>query len=395
MNAQKKIALFIDPPSHHFLDNRLFIAEDEKLIGDRLHEPYAYLKEFFSTRGIPVQTADHLPGKPDGNLNIHVSMGFLDNYPQFQNRSDVILSAFFAMECPIVEPSMYRALRKVQNSVKRIFSWTDSKTLEPFVGAPLRSTAFRWPQSFDGVHESIWQQQNRKFLVMINSNKLPRIYSHELYTERMSAIEFFSRTNDIDLYGIGWNQPPNRVGKTWIPYTVRSIYRSLLHYYYRLCPDQQLEAARKVYCGRAKSKSETLGRYTFAICFENAVFKGLITEKIFDCFFSGTIPIYWGAPDITEYVPAQCFIDMRQFSNYADLNLYLKSLSQSNIQEYKQNARDYLCSPQFHPFTKRAFAELFAHIIAEDANIPISELLAEPTSSIKNLSRSSGNETSY
>lgn len=377
MNAQPKVALFIDPPSHHFLDNRLFIVEDGRLNGDRLHEPYAYLREFFSSRGIPVQTADHLPPEPNGTRNIYVSMGFLNNYQELARRPDVVLSAFFAMECPIVEPSMYKALRQVQHSVKRIFSWSDSDSLERFVGAPLRCISFRWPQSFEDVHEPIWNQQNRKFLVIINANKLPRIYWQELYTERLRAIEFFSRTNDIDLYGVGWNQPPYRVGKTWVPYTLRSTYRTLLHHYHQFFPDPQLEAARRVYRGSAKSKSETLGQYTFALCFENAILKGWITEKIFDCFFAGTIPIYWGAPDITDYIPAECFIDMRQFSNYADLRTYLKLLNPSDIQRYRENARHFLQSPRFYPFTKQAFVELFARFIAEDAGLPLIDLLQE------------------
>jgi alpha(1,3/1,4) fucosyltransferase len=376
MNAQPNVALFIDPPSHHFLNNRLFIVEDGRLTGDRLHEPYAYLREFFLARGIPVQTADQLPPEPNGTRNIYVSMG-LNNYQKLAQRPDVVLSAFFAMECPIVEPSIYRALRQVQHSVKRIFSWSDSASLERFVGAPLRCTPFRWPQSFNDVHEPIWNQQNRKFLVMINANKLPRIYWQELYTERLRAVEFFSRTNNIDLYGVGWDQPPYRVGKTWVPYTLRSMYRILLHHYHRFRPDPQLEAARRVYRGLAKSKSETLGQYTFALCYENAILKGWITEKIFDCFFAGTIPIYWGAPDITAYIPADCFIDMRQFSDYAELRAYLKSLSQFDIQKYRENARDYLRSPQFYPFTKQAFVELFARIVAEDAGIPLNDLLQE------------------
>jgi alpha(1,3/1,4) fucosyltransferase len=379
MNAQPNIALYIDPPSHHFLDNRLFIVEDGRLTGDRLHEPYAYLREFFLARGIPVQTADHLPLESNGTRNIYVSMGTLNNYQKLARRSDVVLSALFAMECPIVEPSMYRALRQAQHSVKRIFSWSDSDSLKRFVGAPLRCTSFCWPQSFNDVHEPLWNQQDRKFLVMINANKLPRIYWQELYTERLRAVEFFSRTNDIDLYGVGWDQLPHRVGKTWVPYTLRSMRRTLMHHYHRFNPDPQLEAARRVYRGSAKSKSETLGQYTFALCFENAILKGWITEKIFDCFFAGTIPIYWGAPDITDYVPAECFIDMRQFSNYSELRAYLKSLSQSDIQKYRENARDYLRSPQFYPFTKQAFTELFARIVAEDADIPLSYFFQEQT----------------
>ena len=42
-------------------------------------------------------------------------------------------------------------------------------------------------------------------------------------------------------------------------------------------------------------------------------FAGYISEKIFDCFFAGTVPLYLGAPDIEDYIPADTFIDLRQF----------------------------------------------------------------------------------
>ena len=48
---------------------------------------------------------------------------------------------------------------------------------------------------------------------MINMNKLPRLTKYELFTERMRAVEFFSRTNDIDLYGIGWDKASLRMGR--------------------------------------------------------------------------------------------------------------------------------------------------------------------------------------
>ncbi|MCL1721757.1 glycosyltransferase family 10, partial [Vibrio parahaemolyticus] len=52
----------------------------------------------------------------------------------------------------------------------------------------------------------------------------------------------------------------------------------------------------KSYKGSVESKTHTLKNYKFCICFENAqMIEGYITEKIFDCFFSATVPIYWGA----------------------------------------------------------------------------------------------------
>src|SRR5262249_24492210 len=165
--------------------------------------------------------------------------------------------------------------------------------------------------SFDDAHEDICNNSRRQFMVMINSNKLPLVYCRELYTERMRAIEFFGRTNDIDLYGKGWSEPAFPMHRKWVPWTFRWTHHALNRWWDCIHPDLCLKAAQRVYRGTIPSKSQTLGQYTFALCFENMILKGWITEKIFDCFFAGTIPIYWGAPEIGECIPAQCFIDMR------------------------------------------------------------------------------------
>lgn len=338
----RKVTLYIDPPSHHFLGDRLFILEDNRPVGDQMNAPYVYLREQFASEGIAIHTADLLcQAPPSTGRNVYVSMGYLKNYEKIVKRSDTVASAFFALECPIVEPSLYRALNRVQRDFKRIYSWSDSASLEPFVGSRLRLESMCWPQSFDRVHEAVWDQPRHKFMVMINSNKLPRLYVQELYTERQKAVEYFSRTNEIELYGPGWNDPSSRVGKTWVPATVRRIQREIIRRWHWIRPDPLLEAARRVYRGRANTKAETLGQYTFALCFENMILTGWITEKIFDCFFAGTVPIYWGAPNITDRIPAECFIDMRQFSNYQDLRAYLKSLDEQTIRTYRQHARDF------------------------------------------------------
>jgi len=45
-------------------------------------------------------------------------------------------------------------------------------------------------------------------------------------------------------------------------------------------------------------KIEALRDYKFHICIENFKNKKYFTEKIIDCFATGTIPIYWGSADI-------------------------------------------------------------------------------------------------
>jgi len=39
----------------------------------------------------------------------------------------------------------------------------------------------------------------------------------------------------------------------------------------------------------------------FQFCLENDSYESYYTEKIHDCFLTGTIPIYYGAPDIGDF----------------------------------------------------------------------------------------------
>src|SRR5215813_1743001 len=105
-SGSARIALYFEAPSHHFLENRLFEVDDRQPTGDRLQAPYAHVRDFFGAKGIPVQTADYLPASPGSTKNIYICLGKPDVYRKLANRKDIVMSAFFALECPIVEPKI-------------------------------------------------------------------------------------------------------------------------------------------------------------------------------------------------------------------------------------------------------------------------------------------------
>lgn len=170
--------------------------------------------------------------------------------------------------------------------------------------------------------------QDKDFLTAIYSNKLLR-HEHGLYEERLALFEFFAnKAEGIDLYGLGW-------GKSLLPF-IKTIYK-----------------------GECKTKKDVLKRYRFSICFENtANYPGLITEKIFDCFTAGTVPIYYGAPNIEEYIPQACFIDFRDFSDYQSLYDFLVRMPEVQYQGYLNETRKFLESPQYNEFTSKRYAEI-------------------------------------
>ena len=63
---------------------------------------------------------------------------------------------------------------------------------------------------------------------------------------------------------------------------------------------------------RADTKIDTLRRYKFCVAVENSEMPHYVTEKIFDSFVAGCVPVYFGAPNIYDYIPHRdAIIDVR------------------------------------------------------------------------------------
>lgn len=53
--------------------------------------------------------------------------------------------------------------------------------------------------------------------------------------------------------------------------------------------------------GAHRDKKEAIDPYMFSVVIENDSYPGYFTEKITDCFARGTVPIYYGDPEICKY----------------------------------------------------------------------------------------------
>ena len=124
------VTVFIDPPSHHYYRNNLFNPASRQN-RDQCLLPYIYLKQQLGRSGIEVQTADYLlAGERLGRVNVYFSLGILNYYRILARCPDVILSGFFAVECPVNAPAMYRGLSQAARHFRRIYSYSDSKSLD-------------------------------------------------------------------------------------------------------------------------------------------------------------------------------------------------------------------------------------------------------------------------
>lgn len=94
-------------------------------------------------------------------------------------------------------------------------------------------------------------------------------------------------------------------------------------------------------------KEEGLCDYFFSIAIENGQYETYFTEKILDCFATGTIPIYLGAPDIAKHFNPDGIIDLKdQLTLTPELYYSKREAIQENLEIAKsmEILEDYIWS---------------------------------------------------
>ncbi len=99
--------------------------------------------------------------------------------------------------------------------------------------------------------------------------------------------------------------------------------------------------------GVVESKGEVLARCRFNIAVENTFWDGYVSEKLFDALQFGCIPIYFGAPNVNEYVPPNLFIDGRAFSDPLDAIHAAFALTDTEVDRMAGEGQDWLRSEEF------------------------------------------------
>ena len=317
--------IYIDPPSAAYLGNRLFDLSNATLNRDDSLLPYWEIRERFLKLGIEVNTADFLPMKPKDEVCEYYSFGRLDDISKLVGRSDIILKAFLIFEPPVVEPRLYKALPFLTDSFKEVYIHNvegDGYSLDRVDKTRLRK--LYWPQPRNDVILKHWQfDQRQQRIVVINGSHVPSNSVGELYSKRIQGMVNLAKSGIIDLYGRGWGKWWSR-SSMWLPYW------------------KNRHKIMTIYRGPCLSKYETLEKYSFSLCFENMEMLGYVTEKIFDCFYAGTVPIYLGAKDIINLIPKNSYIDFRSYSSWNEMLIDIESMTFDQILEIKKNGRKFL-----------------------------------------------------
>jgi hypothetical protein len=84
-------------------------------------------------------------------------------------------------------------------------------------------------------------------------------------------------------------------------------------------------------------KEEGLCDYMFSVVVENGFYESYFTEKILDCFASGTIPVYMGSPDIGNYFNSEGIIPLtEEFDVSEDIYYDKMEAIKDNLERVRQ-----------------------------------------------------------
>lgn len=315
-------------------DNSFFREEDPT---HRFNPTYTnrVLREAFARRGIELNTADVNAGRQvDFELHFEGRPLPPGDVPRF----------LVALENPYINP--LNADPEYFVHFKRVFTWD-----RRFFDLPnVQEIAY-------GIHFVVppWPSFEERdiFSCLINANKrFKHPLPNDLYVERVEVIRWHEKhaPQDFHLYGLGWNKPRHESG------VIGKLRRRLQ----RLATQTVGYRPFPSWKGELPDKAAVLLRSKFSYCYENVhSLSGYVTEKIFDSMMNGCVPVYWGADDVTRYVPKGCFVDRRDFRDTAEVHAHLRAMSPSEYTARQAAVRSFL-SEGARRFSSAQFAESIA-----------------------------------
>lgn len=111
--------------------------------------------------------------------------------------------------------------------------------------------------------------------------------------------------------------------------------------------------------GAVSDKKAFQAKHKFAIAFENTSYEGYCTEKLMEALVAGTIPIYWGDPNVAKDFNPEAFINAHDYKTFDEVVERVKEIDQNDDLYIKiRNA-----NPLFVESTDNGLATFLYHII--------------------------------
>lgn len=326
-----------------FLNNKIF--ELDELYGMKSDNyPFKALKTAFTKLGIDFQTYDCIePEKADAII-------CLDEVKTYKKLNLINKKSYLIIsEPPVYTPENWDTAN--HSYFEKVFTYDASLCKsEKYVHYTFAIDFDSYPGLMD-VKENHFL--NRSLCSIIAGSfqiSKPKKNTHSLLYERYKIIKWFTKHHPSDLHFFSRN-----INKQIFEFfSGASVLNKLnLNFIVKAIATKNFNTFITTYKGAipALDKITKQQEFNFSICFENSTgIHGCVSEKIFDCFAASSVPVYLGAPNITNLIPKNCFIDKRDYKNYHDLYNYIKRMPYGEYVNYLNNIREFLYSDKINTF---------------------------------------------
>lgn len=217
-----------------------------------------------------------------------------------------------------------------QHSQPRIRKEFD-KVLE--VGRPWANPVLRWPQTWMSFSE---KQERLDRAILVNADKWSFVQGQHYWLRAAVA----SKLSNVDAFGFGWQRSlpvrfAHRGYELW-----RTIKGGSLPSFHGLSASL---ASPKSYLGQVSDKHAAMSDYKVALVVENS--SEFLSEKLFDAWFAGCIPVYLGPPVESFGIPNNLVVAVEE-PNLRSVSEALERALREDRQLFIQNVRAFLDSEE-------------------------------------------------
>lgn len=181
-----------------------------------------------------------------------------------------------------------------------------------------------------------------------NPQKYLSVYKY-IFTHNQELLKLDSRFKFVPANGT-WIREPQIYPKNKIISMISSNKRITPGHQLRLKWVKKLKEQVDLY-GRGykeiQDKEEGLCDYMFSVAIENGEYASYYTEKILDCFATGTIPIYIGCNDIIDYFNKDGIIILSSEEDISSLSKELYISKMDAIKENLEKVKEYTTLEDF------------------------------------------------
>jgi hypothetical protein len=350
----------------------LFVREDLAAMGNRFFEQpeingmksdtymYKDLKNFLATKNIDLNVQSiHKPEESDLIICLNET-GYFTSYRRNERNKQLLL---IITEPPVYNMNDWSKSRHV--FFDKVFTYDPGLVKSD----PSKYVLIHFPIDLSVPVAGLPTEKefNKKKLASLVAGAFaitkPAIKNNSLLFERYRVLKWYQKHDPLSLHFFARVHPVNKFEHFRGASYLNKISKKITSAIAKVLFEKRIAG---IYKGPISglSKNEAMRQYKFNFCLENSYgIKGLISEKIFDCFAAGTVPVYLGAPDISDYIPTNCYVLYSDYKSLGELNTFLHRMDYNTYIQYLINAGDFLNSPKAAVFSTAEFIDKIYSVI--------------------------------